>query len=180
MRQPAINVQDESMVSMLYRRHAGVIVIYVRRLVSSWEDAEDIVLDVFVAALEQEKRLAELSDQAQLAWLKKVAHNKVVDFYRQSSRTPLATIDAVSDWLSDNNELTPEQMALQQETYAFLHGHLASLSQAQQEVLRLRFEAGLRCKDIAIVLNKREGTVRSLLSRSLNFLRKVYQEESGG
>ena len=179
MHQPSLDIQDESTVSMLYHRHAGVIMIVVRRLVSSWEDAEDIVLEVFVAALEQENRLAGLSDQAQLAWLKKVAHNKVVDFYRRSSHPPLAAIDAVSNLLTDSSELTPEQTALQQETYTLLREHLASLPRAQQEVLRLRFEAGLRCKDIATVLNKREGTIRSLLSRSLNFLRRVYQKESG-
>jgi DNA-directed RNA polymerase specialized sigma24 family protein len=44
----------------------------------------------------------------------------------------------------------------------------------------LRFEAGLRCKDIAALLHKPEGTVRSLLSRSLNYLRALYQEEPGG
>ena len=179
MQQPSLIVEDTSLVSLLYQRHASLIMIAVRRLVPSWEDAEDIVLEVFLAALKQEKQLAELSDQAQLAWLRRVSHNKVVDLYRKIPSNTLPPIEAISEWISDNKVLTPEQTALQREAFALLRSHLAKLPVAQQEVLRLHFETGLRCKEIAILLNKREGTVRSLLSRSLNVLRKMYQEEIG-
>lgn len=180
MQQPSLFRQDNSVVSLLYQQYASVILVYVRRLVSSWEDAEDIVLEVFLIALEQEKLLAELSDAAQKAWLRRVAHNKVVDVYRRTSGSSTAPFEVVAEWVSDSKELTPEQVALQQETYGLLRTYLASLPQSQQEILRLRFEAGLRCKDIAALINKPEGTVRSMLSRSLNYLRKLYQQEPGG
>ena len=180
MQQQSRSVQDDSVVSLLYRQHAPVILIYVRRHVPSWEDAEDIVLDVFLTALEQEKLLADLSDAAQRAWLQRTAHNKVIDLYRRTRGSPGASFEAVAEWLSDSNGLTPEQVALQQETYTLLRAHLASLSQAQQEIVRLRFEAGLRCKDIAGLIHKPEGTVRSMLSRALNQLRRLYAQESGG
>lgn len=179
MYQPSLFMPEDSIVSLLYQRHASLIMVYVRRLVSSWEDAEDIALEVFLAALEQEKRLVELSEHAQLAWLKRVAHNKVVDLYRRTSISPPSTLETISEWISDSKELTPEQATLRQETFARLRTHLAKLPQAQQEVLQLHFEAGLRCKEIALLLQKREGTVRSLLSRALNILRKLYQEETG-
>lgn len=179
MYQPSFFMPETSTVSFLYQRHASLLMIYVRRLVSSWEDAEDITLEVFLAALEQEKRLAELSEPAQLAWLKRVAHNKVIDLYRRASISSPSTLETISEWISDNRELTPEQAALRQETFALLRVHLAKLPQAQQEVLQLHFEAGLRCKEIALLLEKREGTVRSLLSRALNVLRRFYQEERG-
>ncbi len=57
MHQSSLFAQDNSTVSHLHQRHASLIMISVRRLVPSWEDAEDIVLEVFLAALEQEKRL---------------------------------------------------------------------------------------------------------------------------
>ncbi len=180
MQQPSLFIHDDSIVSLLYQRHAEAILVYVRRLVTSWEDAEDIVLEVFLAVIEQEKRLAELSDSAQLAWLRRVAHNKVVDLYRRSSGNSPPPFEVVSERISDNKELTPEQATVQQETYTFLRTYLMSLPPLQQEVLRLRFEVGLRCKEIAMLLDKREGTIRSLLSRSLNTLREVYQKELGG
>lgn len=180
MHQPFLSLQENTTVSMLYQRHATLIMISVRRLVPSWEDAEDIVLEVFLAALEREQQLTQLSDGRCLAWLRRVAHHKVADLYRRSSVSPPAPIDTLAEWLPNEKELTPEQAALQQEAFARLRTHLASLPPAQQEVLRLRFEAGLRCKDIATLLNKREGTIRSLLSRSLNILRRRYQQEPEG
>ncbi|HEY6542798.1 MAG TPA: sigma-70 family RNA polymerase sigma factor [Ktedonobacteraceae bacterium] len=180
MQQPSLFMQDKSVISLLYQQYASVILVYVRRLVSSWEDAEDIVLEVFLTALEKEQLLVAMSDSAQKAWLRRVAHNKVVDLYRRMSGSSTAPFEVVAEWLSDNKELTPEQAALQQETYALLLEHLSRLPQSQQEIVRLRFEAGLRCKDIATLINKPEGTVRSMLSRALNNLRKLYQQESGG
>jgi RNA polymerase sigma-70 factor (ECF subfamily) len=179
MHQPSLSVENNSTVSLLYQRHASLIMIAVRRLMPSWEDAEDIVLEVFVAALKQEKLLVTMDEQAQLAWLRRVAHNKVVDFYRRTSAPMLSPLEILADQISDHQVLTPEQVTLQQETFAHLRAHLARLPRAQQEVVQLHFEAGLRCKEIAILLHKREGTIRSLLSRALNVLRKAYQEEKG-
>ncbi|HZR41762.1 MAG TPA: sigma factor-like helix-turn-helix DNA-binding protein [Ktedonobacteraceae bacterium] len=66
------------------------------------------------------------------------------------------------------------------EEYAHLHAHLEKLSPIQREALRLRFANGLRCSEIATVLGKRDGTVRVLLSRALNFLRSIYENDQGG
>lgn len=178
MHQPSLFAQDDSTVSLLYQRYASLVMISVRRHVPSWEDAEDLVLEVFLAAFEREKQLADLSDHAQLAWLRRVAHHKVVDLYRRLPASSLTSVEALAEQLASEKELLPEQVVLQQETFTRLRTRLASLPPAQQEVLQLHFEAGLRCKDIATLLNKREGTIRSLLSRSLNILRHLYQQES--
>src|SRR6266567_2841928 len=79
MQRQSLSQLDHSFVAMLYQRHAATILLYVRRRVFSWEDAEDIVLEVFLAALEQENKLSMLADTGQLAWLRRVAHNKVID-----------------------------------------------------------------------------------------------------
>jgi RNA polymerase sigma-70 factor (ECF subfamily) len=69
---------------------------------------------------------------------------------------------------------TPDEIALQHEEYEHLHTHLKQLSALQQEVLELRFTAGLHCAEIATVLNKKEGAIRTMLSRALNTLRNSY------
>ena len=73
------------------------------------------------------------------------------------------------------DEKTPETLALQEEEVAYLRGYMQRLSSIQQEVLELRFIGGLRCTEIALLLKKREGAVRSILSRALNELRKYYE-----
>src|SRR5262249_51470325 len=123
--------------------------------------------------------LARLGEKEQVAWLWRVARNKVVDTYRRSRLRQGIGLDVVAD-LIDDDQRAPEQVVLQQEEYARLYIHLDKLSPIQREVLRLRFANDLRCSEIAAVMGKREGAVRVLLSRALNFLRRVYEKDTGG
>jgi RNA polymerase sigma factor (sigma-70 family) len=77
----------------------------------------------------------------------------------------------------------PEYAALQQEEYRQLHTVIRGLPTIQQQILHLRFGAGLRIFEIAALLNKREAAVRKQLSRTLTFLRTHYddrRQQEGG
>lgn len=170
---------DKSNFEMFYRRHMPTLLAYVRRQIFSPEDAEDLLIEVFLAALEHQEKLASLNDQEQLAWLRRVAHNKLVDYYRRSKRRPVTSLDEHEDTLLlyEDEERMPEQISLRAEEYAWVRTHLELLSEPQQEIVRLHFAAGLRCVEIARLLNKREGAVRMLLARALNNLRAFYAQQ---
>lgn len=163
----------------LYRRYAPNILVSLRRHVSSPEDAEDLLMEIFLAAFQRQDLLCRVDDTAQLAWLRRVAHNKLVDFYRRTARRPVVPLEEYTDQLYDD-EQEPESVLIHQENVVWLQTHLQSLSEAQQEVLHLRFGGGLRCVEIAKLLNKREGAVRMLLARSLNALRSRYTRQKEG
>jgi RNA polymerase sigma-70 factor (ECF subfamily) len=166
-------ILDESLKAELYQRTAPVLLAYLLRQISSREDAEDLLLEVFLAALENEKFRA-LPIDKQHIWLRKVAHNKVVDYYRRSNRYTRVPIVQVVDTIFDREELEPEQMALKNEEYARLHKTMRGLPKAQRELLELRFGHGLSCIEIASLQEKSEGAVRMLLSRTLKALRTLY------
>jgi RNA polymerase sigma-70 factor, ECF subfamily len=157
--------------SDLYKRYAPALFEYIRRHTAVLSDAEDILAEVFIGALRRD--LSGMSADEQRAWLWTVARNKVNDAYRQAGRQPQVSLETLGDTLED--ETTPEKLALQQEEAAYLRGYLQRLSRTQQEVLQLRFIGGLRCTEIAALLKKREGAIRSILSRALNELRKYYE-----
>ena len=165
-------------VARLYELHARAIFAYLRRQVATREDAEDILVEVFVAAVES-SGFDKLGEKEQVAWLWRVAHNKAVDAYRRSLLRQGVDLELVADMIYDDDERAPEQIALRQEEYAHLHIHLEKLSPLQREALRLRFANDLRCSEIATVLGKREGAIRVLLSRTLNFLRTLYEHDPG-
>jgi RNA polymerase sigma factor (sigma-70 family) len=169
---------DNAAVTLLYHRHAPVIFGYLCLHTPSREDAEDILLDVFLGALQNENFLTSGEEQ-QVAWLHRVAHHKLVDRYRQSTRRQFVSIEQMTDMLFDHEDSEPEQVALRREAYTQLLGMLKQLPLLQQQVLRLRFANGLRCTEIAAILGKREGTIRSSLSRALNLLRRIYKEQEG-
>src|SRR5260221_1993533 len=149
-----------SAASALYDRYASSIFAYARLSTPSWEDAEDVTLEVFTAALEQ-ANLSALSERQQLVWLRRVAHNKLVDRYRRAMHLPVVPL---------------EQVALRGEELEQLYKAVSSLSLFQQQVLQLRFGEGLRFAEIAVLLNKREATVRKLCSRSIALLRTIYEQ----
>lgn len=172
---------DDAAFAELYQRHAHTLLRLIWSHVHTREDAEDILLEVFLAAMER-GTLLHLNEDEQLAWLRRVAYNKCIDVYRRAQRRPVVPLDSALDLLYEDEEQAPEQLALRMEEHALLRTLLAQLPEQQQTVLRLHFAYNLRGPEIAMKLNKSEGSVRKLLSRALNHLREMYREkrEKGG
>src|SRR5437879_3700397 len=98
-RKPALQQYDEctqgkSAASALYDRHASSILACARRYTPSWEDAEDVTLEVFTAVLEQ-ANLSAPTERQQLVWLRRVAHNKPVGRYRRSIHISVIPLEQV-------------------------------------------------------------------------------------
>jgi RNA polymerase sigma-70 factor (ECF subfamily) len=166
---------DEDAAAELYRRHAPSILAYLRMHMSSWEEAEDVLVEVFLAALEKENFSA-LRENEQRSWLWRVARNKVIDGFRAAQRRQILPLEEIAESTFDDEELAPEQLALRQEEYRRLHTSIEHLSDLQQQVLQMRFVHELRCADIATALGKSEAAVRMLLSRTLSLLRSIYEQ----
>jgi RNA polymerase sigma factor (sigma-70 family) len=166
--------QAEPEIALLYQKYAPGILAYVRQHIALQEDAEDLVVDVFLAAIEH-SAFASLSEKAKQLWLWRVTRNKVIDAYRRSKVRQSVNLDLAVESLFEDEQFSPENAALRQEDYLDLAAHLQRLPALQQEILRLRFGQGLSCGEIAVTLKKRENVVRVTLSRSLNLLRKIYQ-----
>ncbi len=169
---PASALADPVAVE-LYQRHALRLMIYVRGHVRSREDAEDIVLEVFLAALKQQA-LADLSAEKQMAWLQRVAYYKTIDYQRRAAFRLAVPLDEAGAALLADEALSPEQLVLRHEEDALLRERLSQLPEHYQLILQLRFGNGLRCSEIAVRLQKSEGAIRMLLSRALNTLRAIY------
>ncbi|GAC1661578.1 MAG: sigma-70 family RNA polymerase sigma factor [Ktedonobacteraceae bacterium] len=175
--------QAEQEIELLYRKYVPGLLSYVRMRITSEEDAEDLVVEVFVAALENAK-FAVLSEKAKQLWLWRVTRNKVIDVYRRAKTRQNVTLEHVAEGLFEDEMASPEYVALRQEDYMDLYAHLQSLPPLQQQILRMRFGQDLSCSEIATTLGKQENLVRVTLSRSLNLLRKIYrrrreEQESG-
>ena len=160
-------------IDELYRQNVRTVLSFVRRQVGSLEEAEDIVLEVFTAALES-KNLLLLDEQKQQAWLHQVAYNKCMDYYRRSHRKPAVSLNLLVEEVYDDDEREPDKLAVQQEEYALLRQHLTQLTAQQREILQLKFGHDLRSPEIARRMNKSESAVRMMLARTLNFLREIY------
>lgn len=160
--------------NMLYERFAESLLAYLCQQVSHRQDAEDILLEVFLAAL-QNASLARLPARRQLAWLRRVARNKVIDHYRHRALLTIQPFGQVQEL--EDQSLTPERRVEEQEERSWLLQAMEHLSPAQRELLRLRYAQELRLTQIATLMEKSEGTVRKMLSRTLRHLRILYEQQ---
>ncbi|MHB8599767.1 MAG: RNA polymerase sigma factor [Ktedonobacteraceae bacterium] len=169
-------VQDDKK-SALYDRFAAIILAYLCQMVSNRQDAEDLLLEVFMAAFNNEM-LSGLPARRQLAWLRHVARNKTVDRYRHAARLTMLPLDQAGE--AEDEGLTPQQHAERQQSYECLSQAFEQLSPIQQELIWLRYGRDLRLTQIAEMFEKPAGTVRKLLSRTLHQLRHLYEQSERG
>ena len=175
MQQPERTMLDDAPGTTLYQRYAPAIFAYLLQQTTSREDAEDLLLEVFLAAMERGS-LSDLREPEQRAWLWAVAHHKAVDHFRRLTRHPSVQLRLFAETLYDDEYLEPEQALLRREALAELISAIGALPERQQEVLRLRFGHGLAFGEIATILEKRESAVRMLMSRTLKTLRALYSK----
>jgi RNA polymerase sigma factor (sigma-70 family) len=177
MQQLNADAAQNGLDGALYDRFAPTIFAYLCEQVSNQQDAEDLLLEVFLAAFKDES-LSSLPAGRQLAWLRRVARNKVIDRYRHIALINLLPIEQAIE--IEDSALTPEQYTEQQENYERLYQSIAQLTSLQRELIRLRYRNGLRFFEIASILEKPEGTVRKLFVRTLRQLRAIYDQLERG
>lgn len=158
----------------LYQSHSPPLFAYLSNHTATREDARDLLVEVFLAALE-DRHFSAMQEHQQRAWLWRVARNKVIDQFRRSGQRQVSPIDEVADDLFFAEEYGPEYIAMQNEEHADLYSYIQRLTPLQQQVLQLRFVHNLPGREIATVLGKKESAVRMLLSRTLNLLRTMYE-----
>ena len=164
-------------VEELFEQHSEKLFSYLRQHTSSREDAEDMLVETFMAAL-AEAKFAHLSETAQVAWLWRVGRNKVVDAFRKATLRRNVPLEQVGETICEDEARDPEQMALRRDEEREIYHLLHTLPELQQEMLRLRFGFDLHCGEIAAILGKREDAVRAMLSRTMNSLRQLYAQSS--
>jgi RNA polymerase sigma-70 factor (ECF subfamily) len=167
--EPSPHEKDDA---ALFNRYGSLIFAYVLKHTKTREDAEDLTLEIFTAALEK-NNLAHIKPEEQLAWLKRVAHNKLIDVYRKAERNHNVNIDSFAETLFSTED--PEQIVLLRESHHQLHEQIQQLTPLQQQILYLRYAHNMRYAEIGNLLNKSEAAIRQLLTRTRILLRTNYR-----
>jgi RNA polymerase sigma factor (sigma-70 family) len=176
MQQQEERRQQHNSDSTLYDRYGPAIFAYARLHMASWDDAEDLTIEVFLTAFEHDN-LSWLRGKQQLVWLRRVAHNKLVDRFRRAPHAPVVPLEEIGEEVIQDDTLAPEQVALQREELERLYRAVGKLPVPQRQVLGLRYGDGLRFAEIAALLDKSEAAVRKLCSRALAGLRHDYERQ---
>jgi RNA polymerase sigma-70 factor (ECF subfamily) len=155
--------------STRYRQFYPKVFAYVYGRVQDKEVSLDIVSEVFERAFSKGSSLR--SDGAFEAWLFTIARNAVASHWRKEKPAARALHSVAWEWELTQHHRDPEQTLLEREQMAILIYHVHQLSQREQEIISLKFDAELSNHHISQVMGTSEVNVRVTLYRALHKLR---------
>jgi RNA polymerase sigma-70 factor, ECF subfamily len=164
---------DSGAVVQFYKSYSPRILAYLSKKLPHLEDAQEITNDVFLEAIDS---LALLQKEENVsAWLYRIAHNKMVDFYRKKkiksillSQVPFLQIVA--------NEINQPEFQFEKDRIRDrIEKILLSLPEEYRKILRLRYEEGFPVKMLARKLNMSFKATESLLFRARQSFKLAYE-----
>lgn len=155
-----------------YHEHRSVVYRYVRFRVATREVAEDVTSEVFLKALRSFHRY-DPSRAAPRTWLLRIARNAVTDHLRSLKRRGSlhVSLDRVPDLVADIP--SQDERVMREERIQTLLNGTRNLRKSDQEILSLRYGAGLENGEIAEALGISTNAVAVRLHRALKRLRKA-------
>jgi RNA polymerase sigma-70 factor (ECF subfamily) len=163
---------DRDALEELYLVHFDRIYSYLHVSVGNRHDAEDLTTQTFLKMLEAIGKFRWQSAPFS-AWLFRIAHNLAMDHFRATKR-----------WQPEETPPEPDP----DETTSAEHGALEAigrksmleliedLSPEQQQVLTLKFVFNFANGEVATILGKTEGAIKSLQHRALVTLQKQLEK----
>jgi len=171
--------QNPTAFRELYSHYFPRVYAYVSYRIGRVQDVEDLVADAFLRVVEKLDEFQWRGEGSFAAWLFRIAHNLVSDFYRRGRMVEeVAPLEELPEL--ESSTLLLADAVLQKEKLAYLRRLIGTLSTRRQEIITLKFFGGLRNKEIAALLGLDERTVASHLCRGLEDLHRQYVSEFAG
>ncbi len=165
--------RDPGAISEIYDRYAHLILRYIYLRVSEHELAQDLTQEVFIKVIYGISRFEYRDEKSFLGWLYTIASN-VLCSHQRRRRFSFTSFDLQGDLVDqrsqDNARTITDRVALQQA--------IGQLTKDQQQVLMLRFFADMSNNEIAKILQRTEGAIKSLQHRAIQSLQRILNTDS--
>jgi RNA polymerase sigma-70 factor (ECF subfamily) len=167
---------DAGAFDLLYGRHKGRLYRYLRRQSGAEGVADELFQDVWMRVIDARDRYEPRAKFT--TWLFTIAHNRLMDHFRGSSRVALQSydddpepVDAVAaDTLSPEDDVARKQRA------ARILAAIDALPAAQREAFVLQQEGEMSVEEIAQATGVNRETAKSRLRYALAKLRAALGE----
>lgn len=167
-RQQGDSQKETQRLAEIYDEYHPLIYRYIFWRIGDVESARELAADVFQRLIQVVGSGKTFPDSPQ-AWLYRTAHNLVIDEYRRRQhRQHLPLNEAILDNHDDLAEEAAAHLAAAQAREA-----LKRLTPEQQQVITLKFFAGLSNQEVAAITGKTIGAVKALQHRGLGALRET-------
>lgn len=172
-----VRAGDPDAVGAVYVALADRLLGYLTARVRDRAVAEDLLEATFLELLQKGRTIRGGAASIKV-WLFRAAYFNALDHLRKVKRRleDLTDDEATLDVLDDGTR-SPEELALQSDTRRRVRKAMSHLSPEQRQVLLLRYVAGLTAPEVAAVLDKSDGAIRSLQHRAERALAKLLESE---
>lgn len=172
-----VRAGDPDAVGAVYVALADRLLGYLMARVRDRGVAEDLLEATFVELLQKGKTIRGGAASIKV-WLFRAAYFNALDHLRKVKRR-LEDLTDDEDTLDvlDPGTASPEDLAVQSDLRRRVRKAMSHLSAEQRQVLLLRYVAGLTAPEVAAVLDKSDGAIRSLQHRAERALAKLLESE---
>lgn len=153
---------------LLYENYVDRIFNYIYYRTGNIHDAEDLTARVFQRAM---KHILRYQDRGIpfSAWLYRIAHNLVANWYRDNSRKKEVSI--TENLVLPAKHEHPETTIMRSDKQEALLQLIRSIPQDRQQLLILKFVENYSNAEIGAIMGRSEGAIKSLYHRTLLALR---------
>ena len=157
---------DPAAVADVYDMYAARVYRYLVLHSRESSDAEDLLQRTFLKVIEGLPRY-EARGLPFAAWVFRIARNTVIDHER--TRRDYASLDDVLERPDERHG--PAELAETAVEHETIRSALGDLTPEQRDVVVYRFFAGLSPREIGLLMDKNEGSIRALQFRAMQTLR---------
>lgn len=172
-----VKAGDPDAVGAVYVVLANRLLGYLAARVRDRATAEDLLEATFVELLEKGHTIRG-GAAAIKVWLFRAAHFNALDHLRRDRRHGEDLRDDLSLLTVADEALGPEDLAIADDESRRVRAAMQHLSDDQRQVLLLRYVAGLSAPEVAAILGKSDGAVRSLQHRGERALGRLLVAET--
>jgi RNA polymerase sigma-70 factor (ECF subfamily) len=159
---------DQEAFAQLYEEHFDKIYRYLALRIGNEMEAEDMTQQVFLNALQSISSFR-WKGVPFSAWLFRIAHNQAVDHLRKKKKRASVPLD---ESLMSSNDAPPAATELKMDIEELLRA-TKRLTEAQREVISLRFSSELSIAQVAKIMGKSQGAVKALQHSAIVALRRT-------
>ncbi|MDE6485596.1 MAG: sigma-70 family RNA polymerase sigma factor [Duncaniella sp.] len=171
---------DNNAFDTLLQRHQGKVFAYILRIVKNKDVADDIFQDTFVKAIMTIKQGRYTESGKFSAWLLRIAHNLIIDYFRQEKSEGVTSTDEEGVDLLNRRDLcegTIEDWLVAEQLDVDLRQLVMALPDPQREVLIMRFYRNMSFKEIAEATGVSINTALGRMRYAIMNIRRIAKEK---
>ncbi len=172
---------DNQAFDILLKRHQARVFSYIYSIVKNRDVADDLFQETFVKAIMTIKQGRYAESGKFSAWITRIAHNLIIDYYRQErSENVVSADDDAVDVLNrkDLSDKNIEDFMVNEQIHADVRKIIDALPDNQREVLLMRYYRDMSFKEIAEATQVSINTALGRMRYAIINMRRIADENN--